>query len=94
MASASDTEIEPANGPPFGVIDGALTLVFFEPVALVVVVGDKLVVVETVPVLAAEVVDVVVFNGCVTRRWRSASPLKGDVNDTCPPPLTVVPAVV
>ena len=68
MASASDTEIEPANGPPFGVIDGVLTVVFFEPLELVVVVGDKLVVVDTVllvAVLVAEVVDVVVFNGCV-----------------------------
>ena len=71
MAVASDTETEPANGPPFGVIVGVLTVVFFEPVAVAVavyVVGDRLVVLESVLVVAVTVfgvVDIVVsvFDG-------------------------------
>ena len=35
MASASDTDVEPANEAPFGVIVGVLTVVFFEPVEVV-----------------------------------------------------------
>jgi hypothetical protein len=62
VASASDTEIEPANAPPFGVIVGVLTVVFFEPFVLIVaVVGDRLVRLDAVlAVTVVGVVDVVV----------------------------------
>ena len=62
---ASDTEIEPANAPPFGVIVGLLTS-FFESVALSVeLAGDRLVTFDIVladAVTVMELVDVVVFN--------------------------------
>ena len=65
MALANDTEIEPANGPPFGLIAGVLTVVFFEVVAVVVALAvDTLVAVDTVLVvdmLVVGVVDVVVL---------------------------------
>ena len=35
MASASDTDVEPANEAPFGVIVGVLTVIFLEPVEVV-----------------------------------------------------------
>ena len=64
MASANDTEIEPANALPFGVMVGVLTVIFFEPVVLIVeLVRDKLVMVDivlVVPVTVVELVDVLV----------------------------------
>ena len=61
MALANDTEIKPANGPPSGVIVGVLAVIFFEPLEVVVeLVGDRLVVFDTVLVVAVTVVDVLV----------------------------------
>ena len=60
MASAKDTEIEPANAPPFGVMVGVLTVIFFEPIVLIVeLVGDKLVMFDIVLVVAVTVVEFV-----------------------------------
>jgi len=66
VALANDTEIEPANGPPFGLIAGVLTVVFFESLVLVVaLVVDRLVVVDTVLVVDVLVVAVVDVDGVV-----------------------------
>jgi hypothetical protein len=57
VASANDTEIEPANAAPSGVIVGVLTVLLFELVALVVaVVVDRLVAVDSVFVVLVVVV--------------------------------------
>ena len=57
MAVASDTEIEPAKAPPFGVIVGVLTI-FFESVTLIVeLVGERLVMFDIVLVVAVTVVE-------------------------------------
>ena len=57
MAVASDTEIEPANPPPFGVIVGVLTI-FFESVTFTVeLVGERLVMFDIVLVVAVTVVE-------------------------------------
>ena len=70
MAVASETESEPANAPPFGVIVGVLTVIFFEPFSVIVeLVGERLVVFDTVLAVAVTVVELVdvlvsVFNDC------------------------------
>ena len=63
VATSRETDMEPLKAAPFGVIVGVLTVVFFEPVAVVVtveVVGDRLVKVDTVLVVAVTVVEFVV----------------------------------
>ncbi len=58
VASVNETEIEPANPPPSGVIAGALTVVFFELVVVVLAV-ESVVVFERVPAADAVAVAVV-----------------------------------
>ena len=70
MASANDTEIEPANALPFGVMVGVLTVILFELLpAIVELVGDRLVIFDVVLIVAVTVVEFVdvlvsVFNDC------------------------------
>ena len=64
-----DTDTDPANAPPSGVMLGVLTVAFFELLVLVAVsvVGDLLVMFDAVVLVAVTVADVdvlvSVFNG-------------------------------
>jgi hypothetical protein len=59
VAVASETETEPANAPPFGLIVGVLTI-FFESFPMIVeLVGDRLVTFEIGLVVAVTVVEFV-----------------------------------
>ena len=60
MASANDTEIEPANALPLGVIVGVLTVIFFELLPVIVeLLEDRLVMFDVVLLVAVTVVELV-----------------------------------
>ena len=58
MLSANDTESEPANAPPSGVMVGVLTVAFFELVPLLEIVFVERLVAVAVLVAVADVTDV------------------------------------
>ena len=61
MASVIETETEPANAPPSGVIAGVVTVVFFELPVVVFVVASVVVLEKAPEVDAVVVVDIAVL---------------------------------